>query len=61
MTDKPTQLPPSPEQMALDITTAMIAAGFLKGASHNMIENADSTMRYVKNLYEAALREFKKV
>ncbi|WP_027670072.1 hypothetical protein [Rheinheimera baltica] len=61
MTEQKTQLPPSPEQMALDITTALISAGILKGTGLHDMNNADSTMRYLKRVYEAALKEFKKV
>lgn len=62
MSEQKTQLPPSPEQMALEITTAIIAAGYFDKHEHFRDQRyLDNTMRAAKNVYKAALLEFKKV
>lgn len=61
MSKPETQLPPSPEQMAVDITAAIISAGYFKGLSE--FSNADPSVapKKVKALYKHILAEFKKV
>ena len=61
MSEQKTQLPPSPEQMALDIASALISAGCLNHSSGHMRNDLEETMRQARQVYVAALHEFKKV